>query len=269
MHASIDDSQPGKTAHTKFAVNVEMWWTDLDFLERIRRAAKFGYPAFEFWEYENQDVDAIAELAKEINIEVSQFTGWGWAEGMNSPSNESKFIAQMEEACKVAHKLNCRKMTIVAGDDQPDMTTQQMLDQVTKALKLAVPILERENVMAILEPMNERVDHPGHCLYGSEDGLRICREVNSPMVKLNWDLYHMQITEGDLCGHLQDGIDQIGYLQVADHPGRHEPGTGEVNYRRVLQTVEQLGYHDYVGLECIPQDDELSAAIRIAEADNW
>ena len=106
--------------------------------------------------------------------------------------------------------------------------------------------------MLILEPMNIRVDHKGHCLYGSPDAVRICREVNSPMVKINWDLYHMQLSEGDLCGRLKDGFDQVGYLQLADHPGRHEPGTGEIHYPRVLRQAYELGYRGYVGLECNP-----------------
>ena len=87
----------------------------------------------------------------------------------------------------------------------------------------ASPIAEDAGVMMILEPMNVRVDHAGHCLYGSEAALRICDAVDSPAVKINWDLYHMQITEGDLCGRLREGVaaKQVGYLQLADHPGRN------------------------------------------------
>ncbi len=121
----------------------------------------------------------------------------------------------------------------------------------------------------ILEPMNIRVDHKGHCLYGSAPAIRICREVGSSHVKINWDLYHMQISEGDLCGHLREGIREIAYLQLADHPGRHEPGTGEVNYARVLKEAWELGYRGWVGLECTPRDGEETAAMRVAQADAW
>lgn len=79
----------------------------------------------------------------------------------------------------------------------------------------------------------------------------------------------MQITEGDLCGHLREGIDEIGYVQLADHPGRHEPGTGEVHYNRVLQELHDLGYRGYVGLECSPSGTELEAARAVARADVW
>lgn len=264
-----DRSQIGKTPHTRFAVNVEMWWTDLPLLDRLGKAAELGFPAVEFWPYQNKDIDAIAQLCKELGIEIAQFTAWGFEPGMNDPRNEERFLATIEEACQVAHRLPCEKMTVVAGNNQPGMTQQAMLAQVTQALRRAAPIAEREKVMLILEPMNGRVDHPGHCLYGSTDALKICRDVGSDYVKINWDLYHMQITEGDLCGHLRDGFDQVGYLQLADHPGRNEPGTGEVHYNRVLQEAYELGYRGYVGLECRPKTTELAAARAVAAADVW
>ena len=111
--------------------------------------------------------------------------------------------------------------------------------------------------------MNIRVDHKGHCLYGSEPTVQIIKAVGSKFVKINWDLYHMQITEGDLCGHLREGFaaDAIGYIQIADHPGRNEPGTGEIHYSRVLQgTARRFGTAATVGLELVPKTTEEAAA---------
>jgi hydroxypyruvate isomerase len=266
----IDVSKLGKTPHTKFAVNLEMWWRKVPkFEDRIRKAAEFGFPAFEMWPYQGKDIDGIAKLNKELGIECSQFTAWPFEPGMNNPANEDKVIQQIEEACQIAHKLNVHKMCVVAGNLQKGMSLDEMHKQVIKTLKRAAPIVEREKVMLILEPMNGRVDHPGHCLYGSVDAVKICRAVDSPMVKINWDLYHMQISEGDLCGRLKDGFDQCGYLQIADHPGRNEPGTGEIHYNRVLRQALELGYKDYVGLELTPKTTELAAAIGVAKADVW
>ncbi len=166
-------------------------------------------------------------------------------------------------------KLNCKMMTVVGGDDQPGMTPAQMHKNIIEGLKKAAPIAEKHEVMLILEPMNIRVDHKGHCLYGSEPAVKICREVGSKFVKINWDLYHMQISEGDLCGHLKDGFDQLGYVQIADHPGRNEPGTGEINYTRVLKQLQTLGYKGYVGLELRPLKDERTAAEAVWRADQW
>ena len=261
----------GHTPHTKFAVNIEMWWTKLPFLDRIRQTAALGFPAVEFWPWKNKDLDATLKLTQELKIEIAQFTAWGFKPGLNNPQNHKAFVKAIKDACEVAKKLKCRKMTVVAGDDQPGMTQEQMHENVIAGLKLAAPIAEDHDVMMILEPMNIRVDHKGHCLYGSPPAIRICNEVKSFHVKINWDLYHMQITEGDLCGRLAEGMKakQIGYLQLADHPGRHEPGTGEIHYNRVLKQAYDLGYRDYVGLECRPKEGELSAAKRVAAADIW
>lgn len=267
--AAEDTRQLGRTPHTKFAVNIEMWWTKLDFLDRIRAAAEFGFPAIEFWPWRKRDIDAIARLTGELGLEIAQFTAWPFEPGMNDPKNHDAVVKEIEESCQIANKLKCKKMTVVGGNDQPGMTQEQMHANIIKALKRVAPIAEQHDVMLILEPMNIRVDHKGHCLYGSPAAVRICREVGSSHVKINWDLYHMQISEGDLCGHLKEGFDQVGYLQLADHPGRNEPGTGEIHYNRVLRQAYELGYRGFVGLECLPKTTELAAAKGVAAADVW
>ncbi|MEX0677255.1 MAG: TIM barrel protein [Pirellulales bacterium] len=267
--AADDFSTLGKTPHTKFAVNVEMWWSKLPFIERLKNAAALGFPAVEFWPYEGKDIDAVARACGELNLEIAQFTAWGFTPGMNDLKNHDRLVKKIEESCQIARRLKCPMMTVVGGNDQRGMTQAQMHENIITGLKRIAPIAGEHEVILILESMNIRVDHKGHCLYGSPDAVRICREVNSKFVKINWDLYHMQISEGDLCGHLKDGFDQVGYLQLADHPGRHEPGTGEIHYPRVLRQAYELGYRGYVGLECTPATTELAAAQAVAKADVW
>jgi hydroxypyruvate isomerase len=151
------------------------------------------------------------------------------------------------------------------------MSQEQMHDNIIEGLKKVAPIAEANKVTLILEPMNIRVDHKGHCLYGSAPTIKIIKAVGSKWVKINWDLYHMHITEGDLCGHLREGFaaDAIAYIQLADHPGRHEPGTGEVHYPRVLKELKALKYDGWVGLECVPKGSEAKAAEAVWAADNW
>jgi len=264
-----DTSTLGKTPHTRFAVNVEMWWRKLPFLERVKMAAAYGFPAIEFWPHQNKDLDALAKLTDQLGIEVSQFTAWGFRPGLNDPKNHDRFEKAIKDGCAVAKKLRCKLMTVVGGDDQPGMTQPQMHENIITGLKRVAPLAEEQDVTLILEPMNIRVDHKGHCLYGSPPAIRICEEVNSSHVKINWDLYHMQISEGDLCGRLRDGFAHVGYLQVADNPGRNEPGTGEVHYNRVLKEAHDLGYRGYVGLECRPRTTERAAAEAFAQADIW
>lgn len=259
----------GRTPHTRFAINVEMWWRTLPFLDRIRKAAEYGYPAVEFWPTAGKDLDAIAALSRELHIEIAQFTAWGFEPGMNDPKNHDAFEKAIVEACAAARKLNCKKACVVGGNDQPGMSQEQMHRNIIAALKRVAPIAEKNEVTLLLEPMNIRVDHKGHCLYGSTPAVRICREVGSAHVKVLWDFYHMHISEGDLCGHLREGFDQLGYAQFADHPGRNDPGTGELRYNRVFRELYELGYRGYVGTEFTPKRGELAAAKAIAAADVW
>ena len=267
--SATDPASLGKTPHTRFAVNIEMWFRKLPFIERVDAAAALGFPAVEFWPWQNKDIDALLRRIDTLGIEIAQFTAWGFVPGLNNPKNHDRFLKAIEKGCKTANRLRVKKMTVVGGNDQKGMTQAQMHEHIITGLKRAAPIAEAHDVMLILEPMNIRVDHKGHCLYGSPDAVRICREVGSQHVKINWDLYHMQISEGDLCRRLREGFDQVGYLQLADNPGRHEPGTGEIHYNRVLKEAHELGYRGYVGLECRPLQDELTAARRVAAADVW
>lgn len=265
----VPSSELGKTPHTRFAVNVEMWFRQRPFLDRLRATADLGFPAVEFWGLEGKDLEATGQLARDLGLEVAQFTAWGFVPGMNDPAHHEALEGAIHEAVRAARQLGARKATVVGGNDQPGMSQAQMHEHITAGLKRVAPIAEEGDLMLILEPMNIRVDHPGHCLHGSPTAVEICREVDSPAVKINWDLYHMQISEGDLCGRLAEGFDQVGYLQLADHPGRNEPGTGEVHYARVLRAAKELGYEDLVGLECWPREGEELAARRVREADTW
>jgi hydroxypyruvate isomerase len=266
---AVAQDKPARTKNTRFAANVEMWWTKRPFLDRVRAAADLGFPAIEFWPWRGKDVDALAALCEQLGIAVAQFTAWGFKPGLNDPANHDAFVAEVEASCAVAKKLRCAKMTVVGGDDRPGKTQEEMHAQIIAGLERAAEVAEQHDVMLILEPMNVRVDHKGHCLWGSEAAVRICRAVGSTHVKINWDLYHMQISEGDLCGRLREGKDQLGYAQVADHPGRTEPGTGEIHYPRVLRELKELGYDGFVGVECRPKEDEVTAAKRLAQADAW
>ena len=266
---SESDRPFGPQSQTRFAANIEMWWRGIPFLERIDAAAALGFPAVEFWPFHNKDIDAVAERAKAAGVVIAQFTAWGFRPGMNEVKNHAAFEAKIKEACGVAKRMDCKLATVVGGNDVAGVSQAQMHENIIVALKRVAPIAEDNDITLILEPMNIRVDHKGHCLYGSPDAVRICREVDSTHVKINWDLYHMQISEGDLCGRLAEGFDQVGYLQLADHPGRREPGTGEIHYARVLRQAHDLGYRGFVGVECYPSEAPLKSARRMAAAVRW
>jgi hydroxypyruvate isomerase len=123
------------------------------------------------------------------------------------------------------------------------------------------PLLEAANVTALVEPFN-RVNHLNHLLNGSQPGLPMVRSVNSPRVKLLWDFYHMQLEDGDLIEKFNAGFDQVAHVQIGDVPGRHQPGTGEINHANLLKAVRAAGYRGQIGLEFMPLDQNDAKAVQ-------
>ena len=250
------------SSSTRFAVNIEMWYEG-DFVSRIDQAHAQGFSAIEFWLLEDKYLEAGAKRLRDYEMVVTQFTAWPFCKELNDPRIGSEgFLQAIERACEVAETLpGCELFTVVLGDDVEGVTREDMHAAAIGKLRLAVPILERANKTAIIEPMNP-YNHPDHCFYGSAEGVAVCEAVGSPHVKLNYDLFHMQRYEGNLIDNLRKSKEWIGYVQLADSPDRHEPGTGEVNYAAVLQTVKEIGYDGFVGLECEPQDGDVERAAR-------
>ncbi len=246
---------------TRFACNVESWWTELDFMARFERAAQAGFDAIEFWHYDQpgRDVGAIAASCKSLGLEVIQFTGWG-SPSLADESNHAGFVRRIQKSIEVAEALDAPMFTIVGHQLVAGIDHSTSLANIEAALTRVAPMLESAGRVAILEPFNP-VDHEGHFLNGSRDALTLCRSIDSPAVKLNWDLYHMQLTEGNLIASLRAGIDQIGYIQIADVPGRHQPGTGEINYTQIFAALDELGYDGPIGLECWPDAGDSERAV--------
>lgn len=232
---------------TKFAANMCMWFRG-DHIERMKQAKALGFTGVEFWGLNETKVEEIAKASQELGLEVVQFTGGGGG-SLGDARHHAAFVKGVERSCRWARKMNCKKFTVVQHRwvDGIDEATQ--VENYTKAMLLAKPILEKHGVMLIIEPFNP-VDHGKNLLNGSQRAVEICRAVDSPMVKINWDFYHMQLSEGALCTYLKRGFDQVGYIQLGDTPGRNQPGTGELNYSFILKYLYELGYRGYVGIEC-------------------
>ncbi|MEM1086054.1 MAG: TIM barrel protein [Verrucomicrobiota bacterium] len=259
---------PGRTLHTPIAVNVEMWFEG-GFHERIEQAAALGFPAIELWTWRDKNLRQGGELLKEKGMIATQFTAWSFGREINDPGFAvASFVEEIEAACGACDLLpGCDRFCVVAGDDVPGLSKDAMHESVIEKLRAAVPVLERFGRTVILEPMNP-YEHPDHCLYGSKDGIAICEAVGSELVKLNWDLFHMQRFEGNLIENLEKGRDWIGYVQFTDSPSRTEPSTGEVDYANVFRKVREIGYQLPLGAECLPEDgNPARAAERIHRVD--
>jgi hydroxypyruvate isomerase len=160
-----------------------------------------------------------------------------------------KFLQEVRESVDVAKRVNARWMTVVPGhvDRRLDMNFQTA--NVVDALRRAAAVLEPHGLVIVIEPLNTLRDHPGQFLNTIPQAFQICRAVGSPSCKILFDIYHQQITEGNLIPNINTAWDEIAYLQVGDNPGRNEPGTGEINYRNVFKHIHGKGFTGVVGME--------------------
>lgn len=256
-----------------YAVNVEMTWTRLPFLDRIRRVKEAGFSHYEFWPWRGKDVDAILELNQELGLAVSQFSASpvrGFRHGITTPdpARLKEFEEEIRSAVPVARKLGVKKLCVVAGEETAGYSRDEQTRAAIAALKAGARIVEPEGITIILEPLNILVDHPRQLIVHSSHAAEVLRAVGSANVNMLFDIYHQQISEGNLAGNIRKYKDLIGYFQLADHPGRHEPTTGEIAYPFVLRTIHDIGYRDPIGLEMSPKADPMAAFQAIRRVDS-
>lgn len=155
-------------------------------------------------------------------------------------------IRRTVEACKI---LGIRSIISQTGDVIPGLSREAHIAQMVETLKKCAALLDNSDIVLELEPLNE-LNHPGHFLQRSDEAVRIVDAVGSPNVKLVFDVYHQQVTEGDVTRNLTNCISRINHFHIADNPGRQQPGTGELNYANILAAIQNTGFDGFVGLEC-------------------
>jgi hydroxypyruvate isomerase len=249
----------------KFSACIEALYRNVPFVERIDKVAAVGMKAFEFWGWGNKDIDAIKAAKDKFGLQVATF-GADVGGALVEPANRAKLPDGLKKSIEVAKKLDCKRLLVTTGNEIQEVRRGQQHQSIVDGLKVAAKIVEDAGILLCLEPLNILVNHKGYYLYTSEEGFQIIDEVGSPNVKLLFDIYHQQITEGNLIANITASIGKISHFHVADVPGRHEPGTGEINYRNVFKAISDSGYDGFVGLEYWPvgsDDDSLKALLKM------
>ncbi|GHV03114.1 hydroxypyruvate isomerase [Clostridia bacterium] len=225
----------------------------------IKRAAALGCRAAEFWGWPGKDIDGAAAAAKENGVEIAAFcTG---NSDLTDPVKRSEYLAGLRETVSVARKLDCKIIMTQVGPELPGVSRAAQADSIVKGLKQCAPVLEGEGLTLAVEPLNTAYDHKGYYLSSSDECAEIITAVGSGNVKMLFDIYHQQITEGDVTNRLLKYLNLIGHIHCAGHPGRHEPENGELNYGYILAAVQKAGYKGFAGFEFFPAGDA-DAAIR-------
>jgi hydroxypyruvate isomerase len=171
-----------------------------------------------------------------------------------SPEDREGFLEELRLCIEAAKSVDCNRLEVLTGNCLPGVPREIQMDNCVATLRAALPLLEANGMTAIVELLNSNVDHPGYFLNTVEDGVEIVQRTGSEHVKLLFDLYHVQVMQGNLIQRVRDSFQEVGQYHFADVPGRHEPGTGEINFRNVFRAIYDLKYDGFITAEYHPTD---------------
>ena len=242
----------------KFAANISFLFTDASFEERFRRAAAAGFQGIEYLFPYDWPAHDVAEWLKAADVEQVLFNlpPGDWAAGERGlaclPHRQGEFAEGVEQALNYAMVLDCERVHCMAGLCPWGVSQDELEATYVTNLQFAADRFATVGATVMIEPINSRIDMPGYWLDGVDKAVRLLGAIDRSNVKLQLDLYHAQIIQGDLARTIEANIARIGHIQIADNPGRHEPGTGEINYAFLFDLLDRLGYNGWVGCEYKP-----------------
>ena len=230
------------------------------FQEACRTVREAGIPAIEFWGWWDKNLDALQEAQEENELVISacctKFIS------LVNPADRSAYIDGVAASIEVAHRLGLDMLISQVGDFREGVLRESQHDSLVEGLREVVPLLEQAGITLVIEPLNERVNHPGYYLVRSDEAFQIIDEVNSSNIKVVFDIYHQQISEGDLIENIRRNIKKIGHFHAAGNPGRHELQKSEIAYPYVFEQIRATDFAGFVGLEYWPSQSDCVAALR-------
>ena len=242
----------------KLAANLSMLFTEYYFLDRFKAAADAGFKGVEYLFPYNRDANELTELLEKNNLKQVLFNlpAGDWRAGDRGiscdPERINEFREGVDMAIEYANALGCEQCNALAGLLPEGVSPEQAHETLVANLKYAADRMQTAGVRLVAEAINTR-DMPGFFLKSSAQGFALVDEVNSSNFGFQYDCYHMQIMEGNLSATIAANLDKIKHIQIADTPGRHEPGSGEINYRFLLKYLDEIRYNGWVGCEYIPE----------------
>lgn len=229
-------------------------------------AAGIGYAAVEMWT-RRDDFDDVVVLARKYNLVVASMSGHNWASGsLNKRGDHDRIEDELRRSIDIAADHSVPGLICMSGNRQPHVSEMEAIEAVADCLRRVAPYAEKKGVNLNLELLNSKVDHPGYQCDHTAWGIAVCQRVNSPRVKLLFDIYHMQIMEGDIIRTIRENIKWIGHFHTAGNPGRNDlDDTQELNYVGIAKAIAATGYDLYVGHEFRPKGDLIDAVRRAFE----
>jgi hydroxypyruvate isomerase len=229
--------------------------------QQMEKVAEARFHGFEFGNWRAADPGVITPLKNKLGLECACIVG---NRGVNpkgmtiaDPRDREGFLGEIKASAEAALRFETKRMVVLSGNEVPDLPRQTQHKSIVEGLKAAHDVVSPHGITMILEPLNTLVDHKGYYLNHTPEAFQIVAEVNSPFLKILFDIYHVQIMDGNLIDTIRKNIPAIGHFHVGDVPGRHEPGTGEINYRNVFKAIQESGFSGFVAMEYNPSKDPM------------
>lgn len=254
----------------KFAANLSMLFTEVPFMDRFDKAKEAGFHYVEFMFPYDNEAGAIKKKLETNGLKLVLFNlpSGDWAAGDRGlgaqPDRVEEFRAGVARAIEYSQVLGVQQINCQVGKCRDKYSDAEQWNILVKNVRYAAKELAAHNIRLIVEPINH-FDIPGYYLTRTEQVLKLIKEAKHPNIFIQYDLYHAQRESGELVTTLRNHLDKIAHIQIADNPGRHQPGTGEINYPFVFSELLSLGYTGYIGLEYIPLPDSQSSFAWVKE----
>jgi hydroxypyruvate isomerase len=238
---------------------------DLSFDEACEASSKANISTIEFWSWWDKDLTELQSAVTKYNLSISccctKFIS------LVAPSQREAYLQGLAESIEIAKRLNISTLISQVGDFIEDVPRDVQKQSLIDGLRAAAPLLENTGITLVVEPLNELIDHKGYYLVQSQEAFDIIKQVSSPNIKVLFDIYHQQISEGNVINNILPNIDYIGHFHAAGNPGRNELQKGEINYPQVFSAIQQTNYKGYVGLEYWPATEEPIRSLQ--EVSHW
>jgi hydroxypyruvate isomerase len=258
------EAQTPKTAITS---SVMLWTLKGPFEQRLEVASKAAVQSVELVsehiEWTDAQIRDIKKLAASLHLKMDTILAQSdWKRrpvSMVKPEDREGFLADVRQAIVFAQKLEIPQIILMSGDDVPGRTHEEQYAAILESVKRAGDLAAKANLMLIIEPLNNKVDHKGFFLSTCGEGLKLVKESQNPHVKLLFDIYHEQVQVGNVIRTMREAAPHVAVFHIADNPGRNDPGTGEMNYENIYKAIASFGYKGYVTMEYIPLGDQTAS----------
>ncbi len=236
----------------RICVPIPCFYGGMPFTDAIRKVRELGFDAVETYNWKSLDLDAVRAACEENGVELMSMCTTEF--NMTNPDMREKWLAGLKESCEAANRVGAKRLITQVGQDTGAPREQQHAS-IVAALKAAAPILDATGVTIMIEPLNTLVNHKGYYLWSAVEAFDIIHEVDHPLCKIVYDIYHQQVMEGNIIPNITGNLDCIAHLHSAGHPGRIDLQFGENDYKVIFKKVDEAGYKGACGLEYHPTMD--------------